>query len=157
MPVNLNQYRATVGAFNNCNSAQCCSYKIEYNQSFRNCDSLSLVPVIFICLVYLFTLIVYLEFSLSYLVRVKFRTTCAYLHLILYISLIFLYVNHFSIFKIFLKLSGDVENPGPKPNPILSFSIRLDEDVLKTSFVFVFRKRLQDIFKASWLRRIYSP
>ena len=36
------------------------------------------------------------------------------------------------------------------------------EDVLKTSLVFVFRKRLwvlssEDVFKTSWSRRIYSP
>ena len=36
-------------------------------------------------------------------------------------------------------------------------NIRLDEDVFKTSFVFVFRRRLQDVFKMSWSRRIYSP
>ena len=30
------------------------------------------------------------------------------------------------------------------------------EDVLKTSSVFVFRRRLQDIFKTSWSRSIYS-
>ena len=36
-------------------------------------------------------------------------------------------------------------------------NIRLDEDVLKTSFIFVFRRRLQDVFKTSWSRRIYSP
>ena len=35
-------------------------------------------------------------------------------------------------------------------------NIRLDEDVLKTSFVFVFRRRLQDVFKTSWSRPIYS-
>ena len=36
-------------------------------------------------------------------------------------------------------------------------NIRLDEDVLKTSFVFVFvsRRRLQDVFKTSWARPIY--
>ena len=28
---------------------------------------------------------------------------------------------------------------------------------MKTSLVFVFRRRLQDIFKTSWSRRIYSP
>ena len=48
-------------------------------------------------------------------------------------------------------------------------NIRLDEDVLKTSFVFVFRRRLdqdeyvhlslmssEDVFKTSWWRPIYS-
>ena len=33
--------------------------------------------------------------------------------------------------------------------------IRLDEDVLKTSFIFVFIWRLQDVFKMSWSRPIY--
>ena len=35
-------------------------------------------------------------------------------------------------------------------------NICLDEDVLKTSFVFVFRRRLQDVFKTSLSRPIYS-
>ena len=114
----------TVGVFNNRNSAQCNSYNIGYNQSFQNCSNFILVSVIFICLVYLFTLIVYLESSLSYIVRVKSRTICGYLHILLHISLIFLYANHFWFFKIAVKLSGDVEeNPGPKPSSSQSFSI----------------------------------
>ena len=31
------------------------------------------------------------------------------------------------------------------------------EDVLKMSFVFIFRRRLQDVFKTTWARRIYLP
>ena len=124
MPVNLNQYRATVGVFNNRNSAQCNSYNIGYNQSFQNCSNFILVSAIFIYLVYLFTLIVYLESSLTYIVRFKSRTICGYLHILLHISLIFLYANHFWFFKIAVKLSGDVEeNPGPKPSSSQSFSI----------------------------------
>ena len=42
-------------------------------------------------------------------------------------------------------------------NPRISANIRLDEDVLKTSFVFVFRRRLEDALKTSWSRRICSP
>ena len=123
MPVNLSQYRATVGMFNNCNSAQCSSYNIGYSQSFQNCSSFILVFVIFIYLLYLFTLIVYLESSLSYIVRVKSRTICGYLHIILHICLIFLYVNHFWFLKIVLKLTGDVEkNLGPKCSFSKSFS-----------------------------------
>ena len=33
---------------------------------------------------------------------------------------------------------------------------RLLEDVLKASFVFVFKRRLQDVFKKSWSRQTYS-
>ena len=124
MPVNLNQYRVTVGVLNNRNSAQCNFYNIGYNQSFQNCSYFILVSVIFICLLYLFTLIVYLESSLSYTVRVKSRTICGFLHILLHIILIFLYVNHFWFFKIAVKLSGDVEvNTGPKPSSSQSFSI----------------------------------
>ena len=94
--------------FNNHNSAQCNSYNIGYDQPFRNCSSFTSVSV-FIYLFYLFTLIVYLESSLSYIAKVKSRTICGYLHIILHISLIFLYVNHFWFFKIVLKLSGDIE------------------------------------------------
>ena len=35
-------------------------------------------------------------------------------------------------------------------------NISLDEDVLKRSLLFVFRRRLQDVFKMSWSRRTYS-
>ena len=104
MPVNLNKYRATVGVFTNPNSAQCNCYNIGYNLSFQNCSNFILVSVIFICLVYLFTLIVYLESSLSYIVRVKSRTICGYLHILLHISLIFLPANHFWFFKIAVTL-----------------------------------------------------
>ena len=31
------------------------------------------------------------------------------------------------------------------------------EDILKTPFVFIFKGRLQDVFKTSWSRRIYPP
>ena len=36
-------------------------------------------------------------------------------------------------------------------------NIRLYENVLKTSFIFVFRRRRQDVFKTSWSRWIYLP
>ena len=54
MPVNLNQYRATVGVFNNRKRAHCSSYYTEYNQSFRIFDSFILFSVIVLCLLYLF-------------------------------------------------------------------------------------------------------
>ena len=124
MPVNLNQYQATVGVFNNRNSAQCNSYNNGYNQSFQNSSNFISVSVIFLCLVYLFTLIVHLKSSLSYIARTKSRTICGYLHILLHISLIFLYANHFWFFKIAVKLSGDVEeNPRPKPSFNQNFSI----------------------------------
>ena len=52
------------------------------------------------------------------------RTIDTCLHLILYISILILYANHFWLEEIVLKLSGDIEeNPGPKPSSNQSFSI----------------------------------
>ena len=54
----------------------------------------------------------------------KCRTIHTYLNLILYISILVLYANHFWLDEIVLKLSGDIkENPGPKPSSNQSFSI----------------------------------
>ena len=56
MPVNLNQYRGTVGVFNNSNIAICNFCNIWYSQSFRNCSTFIFFNAIFICSAYLFTL-----------------------------------------------------------------------------------------------------
>ena len=46
------------------------------------------------------------------------------MNLILYISILVLYANHFWLDEIVRKLSGDIkENPGPKPSSNQSFSI----------------------------------
>ena len=64
----------------------------------------------------------------------------------------------------YLKVKNDVPDRNQiqtAPNFLFLSSypanIRLDEDVLKTSFVFVFRRPLEDVFKTSWSRRICSP
>ena len=56
MPVNLNQYRGTVGVFNNRNIAICNFCNIWYSQSFRNCSTFIFFNAIFICSAYPFTL-----------------------------------------------------------------------------------------------------
>ena len=54
----------------------------------------------------------------------KCRTIHTYLNLILYISILLLYANHFWLDEIVLKFSSDIEqNPGPGPSPNQSFSI----------------------------------
>ena len=60
MLVNLNQYRGTVGMFNNCKIAWCSSSNIYYNKALRIYSSFIFLSVIFICVVYLFGLIMYL-------------------------------------------------------------------------------------------------
>ena len=124
MPVNLNQYRGTVAVFNNHNIAICNLCNIWYSQSFRNCSTFIFFNAIFICSAYLFTLQECLKSSFLSSLRAKRPTIHTCLNLILYISILVLYANHFWLDEIVLKLSGDIEeNPGPKPGSNQSFSI----------------------------------
>ena len=96
--VNLNQYRETVGVFNNRSIVFCTFCNIWYSHSFRNCSTFIFFNAIFRCAAYLFTLL-------------------ACLNLILYISTLLLYANRFWLYEVVLKLSGDIEeNPRPKPS-----------------------------------------
>ena len=83
MPVNLSQYRGTVGVLNNRNIAVCNFCNIWYSQSFRNCSTF-----------------------------IFFNAVHACLNLILYISILVLRANHFWLDDIVPKLGGDIEeNP----------------------------------------------
>ena len=124
IPVNLNQYRGTVGVFNNRNIAICHFCNIWYSQSFRNCSTFIFFNAIFICSAYLFTLQECSKSSFLSSLRVTCRTIHTCLNLVLYISILVLYTNHFWLDEIVLKLSSDIEeNPGPKRSSNQSFSI----------------------------------
>ena len=117
VPVNLNQYRGTVGVFNNRNIAFCIFCSIWYSKSFQNCSTFIFFNAIFLCAAYLFALLECLKSSFFSSLRVKFRTIHTCLNIILYISILLLYANRFWLYEIVLKLSGDIEeNPGPKPS-----------------------------------------
>ena len=95
-----------------------------YSQSFRNCSTFIFFNAIFIFSAYLFTLQERLKSSFWSSLRVKCRIIHACLNLILYISILLLYANHFWLYEIVLKLSSDIEeNPGSKPSSNQSFSI----------------------------------
>ena len=93
IPVTLNQYRGTLGMFNNRNIAVCNFYNIWYSQSFRNCSTFVFFNAFFICSVYLFTFQEYLKSLNSLRVKCRIIDTC--LNLILYISILVLYANQF--------------------------------------------------------------
>ena len=66
----------------------------------------------------------HLESSVSSIVKVQSLKICGHFHIILHISLIFLYVNRFWFFKIVLKLSCDVDKKlGSKLSSSQSFCI----------------------------------
>ena len=110
--------------FNNRNITICNLCDIWYSQSFRNCSTFIFFNAIFICLAYLFTLQECLKSSFLSSLRAKHRTIHTCLNLILYISILVLYANHFWLDEIVLKRSGDIEeNQEPKASSNQSFSI----------------------------------
>ena len=124
MPINLNQHRGAVGMFNNCKNIYCNSCNIYYSKALRIYSSFIFFRVIFTCVVYLFSLKVCLMSSSSILLRAKFQISYTYLNTILYFSITLIYVNHFWLYNIFIRICGEVEeNPGPKPSSNQIFSI----------------------------------
>ena len=102
MSVNSNQNTGTAGVVNNPNIAFCNLWNKWYSQSFRNCSlsTSSFFNAVFICAVYLFTLLECLKSSSLSSLRVKFRTIHTCFNLIVYISILLLYVNHFWFYEI---------------------------------------------------------
>ena len=110
--------------FNSCKIAYYNSGNKYYNKALRIYSSFIFFSVIFICVVYLFSLTVCLKGSSSILLRAKLQISCTYLNTTLYCSITLICVCHFWLDNIFLKLCDDVEkNPGPKPSSNQSFSI----------------------------------
>ena len=73
---------------------------------------------------YLFTCLFPEGLKFLSLLRVEFCTIHICVNLILYVIKLLLYANHFWLYEIVLKLSGDTEeHPGPKPWSNLSYSI----------------------------------
>ena len=95
MPVNLNQYRGTVGVFNNHSIAFCNFCNMWYSKSFRKCSTFIFFNEIFSCAAYLFALLECLKSSFLSSLRVQFRSIHSCLNLILCIILILLYDDHF--------------------------------------------------------------
>ena len=109
---------------NNCKIACRNSSNVYYNKGLRIYSSFIFFNVIFICVAYLFSLIVCLMSSFSILLRAKFQISCSDLSTILCFSMILIYVNHFWLYNNFMKLCGHVqENPGHKPSLNQIFSI----------------------------------
>ena len=124
MLVNLYQYRATVGIFNN-RFIVCENFRTNlfHRKSYSN-FTLIFFGVLFIAVI---RFIVFFMYILS-LFPTFFHANCKhvfiYLRLALYIFMTVLYLRYIWLYSILVKLSGDVEgNLGPKPKPCQSFSI----------------------------------
>ena len=121
MPVNLDQYRRAVGAFN---SRLHCK-NVYNNNSIRKLDVL---PTAGAFLSILLTFSMFLLFSKSFCFITLLRKNIKIMNIlvlrIFHIYVLVTYVFHVRLYLILTKRSGDIEqNPGPKSNSCQSFSV----------------------------------
>ena len=123
MPVNLIQYRGTVGMFNNRRFSSSNLNYSYFSKKYHNDDTFTLATGLIILALW------HLIYILS---NWKFRSRflpdlvgiCNFSRKILYLSMIGVYVHHIWLSLTIIRLSGDIEeNPGPKCNSNQSFSI----------------------------------
>ena len=121
MPVNLDQYRGAVGAFN----SHLHSKNIYISISIRMLDVL---PIASAFLSILLTFIMFLLFSKSFCFTILLRKNIKILNILLlrifHIYTFATYMFHIWLYLILTKRSGDIEhNPGPNFNSFQRFSI----------------------------------
>ena len=118
MPVNLQQYRGMVGAFNsryNYNNIHNTAFNINPNVS-------SIASVYFAILKNFCTSLPIVCFCLIVLVRKNNKTVNLLVIKILFIYMLSTYLFHVWLCLILTKRSGDIEqNPGPKPSSCQDF------------------------------------
>ena len=123
MPVNLIQYRGTVGMFNNCRfSSSSLNYSC-FSKKYHNDDTFPLaIRLIILALWHLIHVLSNWKFRSWFLPDLA--GICNFSRKILYLSMIGVYVHHIWLSLTIIRLSGDnEENPGPKCNSNQSFSI----------------------------------
>ena len=124
MPVNLAQYRGTVGTFNNRNIAPKIIYSLLTCRFFRKLNR----NIIFLVITLLCSITLILSLSSTLLKLNSFHTKIKAIYWSVLITFLILIVITFIQFiwvhALLIRQSGDIEmNPGPKPNTCHSFSI----------------------------------
>ena len=123
MPVNLIQYRETLGMFNNRRFSSSSLNYSYFSKKYHNDDTFTLaIGLIILALWHL----IYGLFNWKF--RSRFLPDlvgiCNFSRKILYLSMIGVYVHHIWLSLTIIRLSGDIEeNPGPRCNLNQSFSI----------------------------------
>ena len=120
MPVNLQQYRGAIGAFNSR-----CNYNKIHNSVFNiNPNVSSIASLYFAILINFCTSLPIACFCLIVLFRKNNKTINLLVNKILSIYMLSTYLFHVWLRLILTKRSGDIEqNPGPKPSSCQRFSI----------------------------------
>ena len=123
MPINLIQYRGTVGMFNN---GRFSSNSLNYSylsKRYHNDETFTLaIGLIILALWHLMYVLYNWKFRSRFLPDLV--GICNFSRKMLYLSMIGVYVHHIWLSLTIIRLSGDIEeNPGPKCNSNQSFSI----------------------------------
>ena len=120
MPVNLIQYRGTVGMFNNRRFASSSLNYSYFSKKYHNYDTFTLaVGLIILTFCHLINVLSNWELISRFLPDLA--GICNFSRKILYLSMIGIYLHHIWLSLTIIRLSDDIEeNPGPKRN---SFSI----------------------------------
>ena len=123
MPVNLIQYRETVGMFNNRRFASSSLSYSYFSKKYHNYDTFTLaVGLIILTFCHLINVLSNWKFISRFLPDLA--DICNFSRKILYLSMIGIYLHHIWLSLTIIRLSGDIEeNPGPKRNSNQSFSI----------------------------------
>ena len=119
MPVNLIQYRGTVGMFNNrCFASSSLNY-LYFSKKYHNYDTFTwAVGLIILTFCHLINVLSNWKFISRFLP--DFAGICNFSRKILYLSMIGIYLHHIWLSLTIIRLSGDIEeNPGPKRNSFL--------------------------------------
>ena len=120
MPVNLAQYRGTVGTFNNRNIAPKIIYSLLTCRFFRKLNrNIIFLVITLLCSI---TLILSLSSTLLNSFHTKIKTIHWSVLITFLILIVIMFIQFIWVHALLIRQSGDIEtNPGPKPNH--SFSI----------------------------------
>ena len=124
MPVNLSQYRGTVGVFDS-KFIPIKQSNIFYCAFFRNLDILAMISVLLSFFIYVYVMpSVKNGLSGTLLLRGKSKSINSFVSKGLYVYTLVMFMRYIWFYSITIKMSGDIEiNPGPKPSSCNKFSI----------------------------------
>ena len=124
MPVNLSQYRGTVGLFNS-EFIPIKQSNIFYCAFFRNLDILAMISVLLSFFIYVYVMPSVINgLSRTLLLRGNSKSINSFVSKGLYVYMLVMFMRYIWVYSITIKMSGDIEmNPGPKPSSCNKFSI----------------------------------
>ena len=143
MPVNLAQYRGTVGSFNNRNIAPKMIYSLLTCKFFRELNrNITFLVITLLCSITLNLSLISTHLKLSSFYG-KIKTICWSVLTTFLILIVIMFIQFIWVHALPIKQNGDIEtNPGPRPNPCHSFSVSLwnlnsltEHNYLKVSFL----------------------